>query len=187
MRRWLGDRRPVIRPRHDRRPPPPSLGAQTTQHDRRGSTRSPWDALTALVANPPPNARIIDGCDGFLLALSEAHAGPRPPTNAWFHRGATRRSSTSTASWVAPGGGWPGVSAGPCPGACMRISRRDRRRPGPLCCEVNVTPPNPGSLAFPRPARLCGVRARPTTRAMEKARALPQCAREGHGPRAQRS
>ena len=96
-------------------------------------------ALAALVA-AAAHARVVDGGQGFLIAFSE-RTPVQGPNHAWFlgrypaflyvdrvvvalearGRGHARRLYEDLA----------GVAAG-----------------RPLCCEVNVVPPNPGSLAF---------------------------------------
>jgi uncharacterized protein len=97
------------------------------------------DALTALVAIAA-HARIIGDCEGFLLAFSE-RTPVQGPNHAWFiarypaffyidrvviaHEARGRGQARSMYADL----------------AAIAVGR-------PLCCEVNVAPPNPGSLAF---------------------------------------
>ena len=84
------------------------------------------EVLEALVA-VAAHARVVDGGHGFLLAFSE-RTPVQGPNHAWF---AARHAAFLYNDRL--------VTAPESRG--MGHSRR-------LCCEVNVAPPNPGSLAF---------------------------------------
>jgi uncharacterized protein len=97
------------------------------------------EALGALVA-VAAYARVVDGGHGFLIALSE-----RPPiqgpNHAWF---AARYPAFLYIDRVvvAPEARGRGHARALYDDLAAIAAGR------PLCCEVNIAPPNPGSLAF---------------------------------------
>ena len=97
------------------------------------------DALAALVAIAA-HARVIDGGDGFLLAFSE-RTPVQGPNHAWFlaRYAAFLYIDRVVIAPAARGRGHARALYSDL--AAIADSR-------PLCCEVNVAPPNPGSLAF---------------------------------------
>jgi predicted GNAT superfamily acetyltransferase len=97
------------------------------------------DALAALVA-VAAYARIVDGGLGFLLALSE-RTPVQGPNHAWF---AARHPAFLYIDRVvvAPEARGRGLARGMYEDLAALAGDR------PLCCEVNLLPPNPGSLAF---------------------------------------
>ena len=97
------------------------------------------DALTALVAIAA-HARIIDSCDGFLLALSE-RTPVQGPNHAWFIERYPAFVYIDRVV-VAPEARGRGHARALYADLAATAAGR------PLCCEVNVTPPNLGSLAF---------------------------------------
>ena len=97
------------------------------------------EALAALVA-VAEHACIVDEGLGFLIALSErtpAHG----PNHAWFlaRHAAFLYVDRVVVAPTARGRGY-----------ARRMYEELTARAGerPLCCEVNLVPPNPGSLAF---------------------------------------
>ena len=97
------------------------------------------EALAALVA-VAAHAAVVDGGLGFLIALDE-RTPPQGPNHAWFlarHRAFLYIDRVVVAA-EARGRGW-----------ARRLYDDAAAIAGerPLCCEVNVVPPNPTSLAF---------------------------------------
>jgi uncharacterized protein len=97
------------------------------------------DALAALV-EVATHARIVDDGLGFLIALSErtpAHG----PNHAWF---LARHAAFFYIDRVVI------ATAARGRGHARRLYEDLAAAAGerPLCCEVNLVPPNPGSLAF---------------------------------------
>jgi uncharacterized protein len=136
MRRWLGDRRPVIR--SVTTDDLPAVLALNNAHAAEVNALTA-DALTALVAIAT-HARVIDGCDGFLLALSE-RTPVQGPNHAWF---IARYAAFVYIDRVVVAPEARGRGHARALYADLAAIAAGR----PLCCEVNVTPPNPGSLAF---------------------------------------
>lgn len=97
------------------------------------------DALTALVA-VAAFARVVEGGLGFMLALSEA-TPVQGPNHAWF---AARYPAFLYIDRVVVAPGARGR------GHALRMYDELAAIAGgrPLCCEVNLVPPNPASLAF---------------------------------------
>ena len=97
------------------------------------------DALAALVAIAA-HAAVVDGGLGFLIALDE-RTPPHGPNHAWFlarHRAFLYIDRVV----VAPQARGRGYARRLYDAAAAIAGAR------PLCCEVNVDPPNPASLAF---------------------------------------
>lgn len=97
------------------------------------------EGLERLVA-VAARARIIDGALGFLLAFDETTPA-QGPNHAWFlaHRPAFLYVDRVVVAAHARGGG------------LARTLYEDLASSAagkPMCCEVHVDPPNPGSLAF---------------------------------------
>lgn len=97
------------------------------------------EALAALVASAA-HARIIDGCEGFLLALSE-RTPVQGPNHGWF---VARYSAFLYIDRVVVAPEARGRGHARALYADLAAIAAGR----PLCCEVNITPPNPGSMAF---------------------------------------
>lgn len=97
------------------------------------------EALEALVA-VAAHARVVDGGHGFLLAFSE-RTPAQGPNHAWF---AARHAAFLYIDRVvtAPASRGMGHARRLYDDLAAVAAGR------PLCCEVNVAPPNPGSLAF---------------------------------------
>jgi predicted GNAT superfamily acetyltransferase len=97
------------------------------------------EALGALVA-VAAYARVIDGGHGFLIALSE-RSPIQGPNHAWF---AARYPAFLYIDRVvvAPEARGRGHARALYDDLAAIAAGR------PLCCEVNIAPPNPGSLAF---------------------------------------
>jgi predicted GNAT superfamily acetyltransferase len=97
------------------------------------------EALEALVA-VAAHARLVDGCHAFLIALSE-HTPAQGPNHAWFlaRHPAFLYIDRVVVSPAARGQGHARQLYDD-----LAASAAGR----PLCCEVNLEPPNPGSLAF---------------------------------------
>ena len=97
------------------------------------------EALEALVA-VAAHARVVDGGNGFLLALSE-RTPVQGPNHAWF---AARHPAFLYIDRVvtAPASRGMGHARRLYDDLAAVAAGR------PLCCEVNLVPPNPGSLAF---------------------------------------
>jgi predicted GNAT superfamily acetyltransferase len=136
MQRWLGDRRLVIR--SVSAGDLPALLALNNAHAVELSELTA-DALTALVT-VSAHARVLDGCDGFLLALSE-QTPVQGPNHAWFlaRYAAFLYIDRVVVAPVARGRGHARALYADL--AAFAAGR-------PLCCEVNVNPPNPAGLAF---------------------------------------
>ncbi|MCU1281013.1 MAG: acetyltransferase, family [bacterium] len=97
------------------------------------------DALAALVAIAA-QARVVDGGIGFLIALSE-RTPPQGPNHAWF---LARHSAFLYIDRVVIAPEARGRGHARRMYEDLAAIAGDR----PLCCEVNLVPPNPGSLAF---------------------------------------
>jgi uncharacterized protein len=97
------------------------------------------EALGALVA-VAAYARVIDGGHGFLIALSE-RSPVQGPNHAWF---VARYPAFLYIDRVvvAPEARGRGHARALYDDLAAIAAGR------PLCCEVNIAPPNPGSLAF---------------------------------------
>jgi predicted GNAT superfamily acetyltransferase len=97
------------------------------------------DALAALVA-VAARARIVDGGHGFLIALGE-RTPIQGPNHAWF---VARYPAFLYIDRVvvAPAARGLGHARGLYDDLAAVTGSR------PLCCEVNLVPPNPASLAF---------------------------------------
>jgi predicted GNAT superfamily acetyltransferase len=97
------------------------------------------DALAALVA-VAAHARVVDGGHGFLIALSE-QTPVQGPNHAWF---VARHPAFLYIDRVVIAPGSRGL------GHARRLSDDLAAVAAgrPLCCEVNLVPPNPASLAF---------------------------------------
>jgi len=136
MQRRLGDRGPVIRP-----VTPDDLPAMLALNNAHAAEVNALtaDALKALVAIAT-HARVLDGCDGFLLALSE-RTPVQGPNHAWF---IARYAAFVYIDRVVVAPEARGRGHGQALYADLAAIAAGR----PLCCEVNVSPPNPGSLAF---------------------------------------
>jgi predicted GNAT superfamily acetyltransferase len=97
------------------------------------------DALAALVA-VAARARIVDGGHGFLIALGE-RTPVQGPNHAWF---VARLPAFLYIDRIVIAPGSRGL------GHARRLYDDLAAIAGdlPLCCEVNLVPPNPASLAF---------------------------------------
>ena len=97
------------------------------------------DALAALVA-VAAHAAVVEGGLAFLIALDE-RTPPQGPNHAWF---LTRQPAFVYIDRVvvAPAARGRGYARRLYDAAAAIAGAR------PLCCEVNLVPPNPGSLAF---------------------------------------
>jgi uncharacterized protein len=97
------------------------------------------DALAALVS-VAAHARVVDGGLGFLIALSE-RTPAQGPNHAWF---LARHAAFLYVDRVVI------APAARGRGHARRLYEDLAAMAGdrPLCCEVNLAPPNPGSLAF---------------------------------------
>ena len=97
------------------------------------------EVLEALVA-VSAHARIVDGGHGFLLAFSE-RTPAQGPNHAWF---LARHPAFLYIDRVviAPEARGQGHARQLYDDLAAAAAGR------PLCCEVNLEPPNPGSLAF---------------------------------------
>lgn len=97
------------------------------------------DALAALVA-VATRARVIDGGHGFLVAFSE-RTPVQGPNHGWF---LARHPAFLYIDRVVIAPGSRGL------GHARRLYEDLAALAGnrPLCCEVNLVPPNQGSLAF---------------------------------------
>jgi predicted GNAT superfamily acetyltransferase len=97
------------------------------------------DALAALVA-VAAHARVVDDGLGFLIALDE-RTPVQGPNHAWF---VARHPELLYIDRVvvAPAARGRGLARRLYEDLAAVAGRR------PLCCEVNLVPPNPGSLAF---------------------------------------
>jgi predicted GNAT superfamily acetyltransferase len=97
------------------------------------------DALAALVTSAA-YARVIGGCEGFLLALSE-RTPVQGPNHAWFMARYPAFLYIDRVV-IAPEARGRGHARSLYADLATIAAGR------PLCCEVNINPPNPGSLAF---------------------------------------
>ena len=97
------------------------------------------EALETLVA-VAAHARIVDGCAGFLIAFSD-RTPAQGPNHAWF---LARHPAFLYIDRVviAPEARGKGLARQLYDDLAAVAEGR------PLCCEVNLEPPNPGSLAF---------------------------------------
>jgi len=97
------------------------------------------EALAALVA-VAAHARVVEGGHGFLIALSE-RTPVQGPNHAWF---IARHPAFLYIDRVVIAPGSRGL------GHARRLYDDLARVAAgrSLCCEVNLVPPNPGSLAF---------------------------------------
>ena len=109
----------------------------------------------AAVVDVATRARIVDGDLGFLIAFSEA-TPPQGPNHAWFLAHQPRFLYIDRVV-VAPSARGRGLARALYDDLASIAAGR------PLCCEVNIDPPNPASLDFH--ARLgflaCGEAANP--------------------------
>lgn len=123
----------------------PALNALNDAHAAAVNALAPAD-FAALVG-AAFLARMIPGADGrpaaFLLALS--HAAPaQGPNHAWF---LGRHPAFAYVDRVVVAEGWQGRGLG----RRLYADLADRARAAGLpilACEVNLDPPNPGSMAF---------------------------------------
>ncbi|HEX3759824.1 MAG TPA: GNAT family N-acetyltransferase [Kofleriaceae bacterium] len=97
------------------------------------------EGLAALVA-AAAHARVVDGGHGFLIALSE-RTPVQGPNHAWFVARHPRLLYIDRVV-VAPAARGSGHARRLYDDLAAMADGR------PLCCEVNLVPPNPGSLAF---------------------------------------
>jgi predicted GNAT superfamily acetyltransferase len=97
------------------------------------------DALAALVA-AAAHARVIDGGHGFLIALSE-RTPIQGPNHAWF---VARYPAFLYIDRVVIAPDARGLGHARRLYEDLTAIAAGR----PLCCEVNLAPPNPGSLTF---------------------------------------
>ena len=97
------------------------------------------DALAALVA-VAVRARVVGACEGFLIALCE-RTPVQGPNHAWFLARYPAFVYIDRVVIAAEARGRGHARSLYADLATMAEGR-------PLCCEVNVIPPNPGSLAF---------------------------------------
>jgi predicted GNAT superfamily acetyltransferase len=97
------------------------------------------EAMAALLA-VAAHARMVDGGAGFLIALSE-RTPVQGPNHAWF---LARHPAFLYIDRVVV------AAAAQGRGHARRLYEELAAVAGdrPLCCEVNLVPPNPGSLAF---------------------------------------
>jgi predicted GNAT superfamily acetyltransferase len=97
------------------------------------------DALVGLIA-VAVRARVVDGGHGFLLAFSE-RTPVQGPNHAWF---AARYPAFVYIDRIVIAPGSRGLGH-----ACRLYEDLAAIAAGrPLCCDVNIVPPNPASLAF---------------------------------------
>jgi len=134
--RALGDRTPMIRAVTS--DDLPAVLALNNSHAMEVNALTA-DALAALVA-VAAHARVVDGGRGFLLALSE-RTPVQGPNHAWF---VARYPAFLYIDRVviAPEARGLGHARRLYEDLAAIAAGR------PLCCEVNVVPPNPASLAF---------------------------------------
>jgi len=97
------------------------------------------DALAALVG-VAAHARVIDGGHGFLIAFSE-RTPVQGPNHGWF---LARSPAFLYIDRVVIAPGSRGLGHARRLYEDLAAVAGDR----PLCCEVNLVPPNPESLAF---------------------------------------
>lgn len=97
------------------------------------------DAFAALV-DVAAQARVVDGALGFLIALNE-RTPAQGPNHAWF---LARQPAFLYIDRIviAPAARGRGLARRLYEDLAATAGDR------PLCCEVNLVPPNPGSLAF---------------------------------------
>jgi predicted GNAT superfamily acetyltransferase len=97
------------------------------------------EALQALLA-VAAHARVVDGDKGFLIALSE-QTPPQGPNHAWFLARYPAFVYIDRVV-VAPEARGMGHARRLYEDLAADAAGR------PLCCEVNLVPPNPGSMTF---------------------------------------
>lgn len=97
------------------------------------------EALAALV-EVAAHARVIDGVAGFLIALSD-RTPPQGPNHAWFLARYPAFLYIDRVVVAAEARGLGHARRLYDDLAAIAAGR-------PLCCEVNLAPPNPASLAF---------------------------------------
>lgn len=97
------------------------------------------DALARLVSFAA-RARVLDVGRGFVIALDET-TPPQGPNHAWF---LARRSTFAYIDRVVVAPELQGRGAGRALYEDLAAWAGSK----PLCCEVNLWPPNPQSLAF---------------------------------------